>query len=346
MKRILLLMLILVLTAQPVSAMDFTAPSVPEQGSDFMPADPETFGEGLWYVVKKAIAALRPEFAEASGNCMGLIAIALLCSFSSGFGETAQRTADLVGAIAVGCLLLEPSNSLINLGIRTVEEVSRYGKLLLPVMTGALAAQGGVTTSAALYTGSAFLIAFLSAVATGLLVPMLWIFLCLCVGCNITGESMLKNLRALVKWLMTWTLKIILYVFTGYMGITGVISGSADAAALKATKLTISGVVPVVGGILSDASEAILVGAGVMKSAAGIYGLLAIISICAGPFLKIGTQYLLLKAVTGICSVFEAKKAVQMIRDFCGVLGFILAMTGTVCLLLLISTVCFMKGMN
>lgn len=81
----------------------------------------------------------------------------------------------------------------------------------------------------------------------------------------------------MVKNVVSWSLKTILTVFTTYMTVTGVVSGTTDAAALKATKVTISSVVPVVGGILSDASEAVLVSAGLMKNAAGIYGILAVL---------------------------------------------------------------------
>ena len=155
-----------------------------------------------------------------------------------------------------------------------------------------------------------------------------------------------QNVRNFVKWLMTWSLKILLYIFTGYMGITKVISGSTDAAKLKAAKLTISGMVPVVGGILSDASEAVLVGAGVMKNAVGVYGLLAVAAIWITPFLRIGVQYLLLKLTAGLCQVFEVKKVSGVIQDFSAAMGFLLAMTGTACILLLVSTVCFMKGVS
>ena len=143
---------------------------------------------------------------------------------------------------------------------------------------------------------------------------------------------------------MTWFLKIILYIFTGYMGITGVVSGTVDAAAVKATKLTISGMVPVVGGILSDASEAVIVGAGVMKSAAGVYGLLAMIAIWISPFLQIGLQYLLLKATAAVCAAFGEKRVTELVQCFSSAMGLLLAMTAVVCVLLMISTVCFMKG--
>ena len=130
------------------------------------------------------------------------------------------------------------------------------------------------------------------------------------------------------------------------MGITGVVSGTTDAAALKATKLTISGVVPVIGNILSDASEAVLVSAGVMKQAAGVYGLIVTFAIWLSPFLKIGIQYLMLKLTASICDMFGDKNAVKLVHDFTGTLAILLAISGAMCLLSLISTVCFMKGMN
>ena len=128
------------------------------------------------------------------------------------------------------------------------------------------------------------------------------------------------------------------------MGVTGAISGSVDSAALMATKLTISGAVPVVGGILADASESILVSAGILKNAAGLYGFFAIVAICLGPFLKIGLQYWLLKLTTSICGIFAHKKAVSLLGEMSSTMGLVLAMTGSICLLLLISVVCFIRS--
>ena len=130
------------------------------------------------------------------------------------------------------------------------------------------------------------------------------------------------------------------------MSITSVVSGAVDASAIKALKLTVSGMVPVVGGIISDASESILVSAGVLKSTAGVYGIVATIAIFVGPFLKIGAQYLALKFTGAICSVFSAKEEASLIKDFSTGMGMVLGMTATVCLLLLISVVCFMKGVT
>jgi stage III sporulation protein AE len=130
------------------------------------------------------------------------------------------------------------------------------------------------------------------------------------------------------------------------MSITGVISGTSDAAVLKTAKVTISTVVPVVGGILSDASESALVGIGVLKNAAGIYGILAVLAVCINPLLKAGVQYLLLKCTSMVCSVFGNKNISALLDAFSTVMGLLLAMVASAAMLVLFSTVCYLKGIG
>ena len=86
--------------------------------------------------------------------------------------------------------------------------------------------------------------------------------------------------------------------------------------------------------------------AGITKSAAGVYGLLAVGALAVEPFLKIGAQYLMLKMTAAVCGVFAPKETAGLINNFSSAMGFLLAMTGSVCLMLLISVVCFMKGVS
>lgn len=344
--RLMLIVLLILSLAMPVSAADITAPTVPESGRDLMPQDGTSFGDGLWQICCRGLAKIRPDIAEGAKISLCIIAAVVMLSILSAFPGMTEKCCDLVGAVCIAGLLLGSANSLIRLGTDTVEEISQYGKLLLPVMTTALAAQGGLTTSASLYVGTAAFDTLLSGVIASVLVPMVYIYLALAAANAAIGDDLLKKLRDFLKWLMTWVLKTVLYVFTGYMGITGVVSGTTDAAALKAAKLTISGVVPVVGGILSDASEAVLVSAGVVKNAAGIYGIFAVLALIAEPFFRIGVHYLILKFTAAVCGIFASKRITELIGDFTSVMGLLLAMTGTVCLLILISTVCFLRGVG
>ena len=346
MKKLILVLALLVLIAPTAHAMEFTAPPVPESAEDLMPQEPETFSEGLLKILKEGLQRLQPVLAESSAICLSLIAITVLTSFVTVFPGANSGVTEFVGVLGISAALLKPSAAMIHMGIRTVQELSGYGKLLLPVMTASLAAQGGTVSSAALYTGTAIFDAVLCTLITNVIVPMIYLYLCIAVVCSAIGAPVLGQIKDSIKWVMTWGLKIVLYVFTGYLGITGVVNGSADAMAVKAAKIAISGAVPVVGSLISDASETILVSAGIMKNAAGVYGMLALIALWIGPFIEIGAQYLLLKLTAAVCSFFGTKVQVKLIKDFSGAMGMLLAMTGTVCLLLLISIICYMKGVS
>ena len=328
----------------PVSALELEAPKVPEGASAFMPSEPENLAQALLEMIRDGLLHCRPDLKEAARISVGVIAVVMILSIVRNIPGRCSRCADLTAVISIAVMLFESADSMLNLGIATVTEVSSYGKLLLPVMATALAAQGGIAGSAAIYTAGALFSAVMSSLISGFLTPLIYLYLAFGVGNAAVGNEILKRFQDSVKGIMTWTLKMILYIFTGYMAITGVISGTTDAAALKAAKLTISSVVPVVGGILSDASETILVSAATVKNAAGIYGLFAILSIWIGPFLKIGCHYLMLKGLGSLCGLFADKNTSALIDGFSVAMGHVLAMTGSVCLMLLVTTVCFMKG--
>ena len=346
MKKGLLLIMLLFLAVIPARAAEFTAPSAPDSALEYMPENTESFSDGLWYIIHQATNKVYPSITKACGICLSIIAINLLTGMFSHFDGAGKKTISLVGTVGCGVILFQATGTLVSLGVSTIYELNEYGKLLLPVMSTALAAQGGVTSSTMLYTGTAAFMAILAMAISKFLVPMIYIYLGLGVGTSTLEEHTLKSLQGSTKWLIIWTLKIILYIFTGYMAISGVITGTTDAAALRATKLTISGVVPVVGGILSDASEAVLVSAGLMKNSVGIYGLLAVTAIWIEPFLQIGVQYLLLKLTGGVCASFASKQASGLVQTFTSAMGFILAMTGAICVMILVSTVCFMRGVG
>ena len=308
MKRMIIVLAFVFLLAVPVYAAEYTAPTVPDSGQMYFPEDPKSFSDGLLSILKKAIAQFHPAIGEASSVCLGMIAVSILISIAGSISESGKRTAELVGTLCVAASLLGSSHAFIRMSMDTVNELSEYGKLLLPVLSGAVAAQGGTATSAAIYVGTVAFDTVLCTAIAKLLRPMLYLYLCLSIGHRAIGQVLLKNLCDFIKWLMIWCLKTILYVFVGYIGITGVASGATDASALKAARLTISGMVPVVGGILSDASEAVLVSAGLVKSTAGIYGMLAVLSICVGPFIRIGAQYLMMKATGAVCHAIDGSE--------------------------------------
>ncbi len=330
----------------PCQALELEAPEVPDSGREWMPQRTETFSEGLRELLGNTLTVIQPDIKEAVSTALSVITASMILSLLQAFSGSAKQTLALAGTIWTAAILIRSSNSLIHLGADTIQEMSDYGKLLFPVMTTAMASQGGLTASAALYAGTAAFDTVLGSLLSDALIPMLYLFLALAAANAALGEDILKQLRDLIKNVTSWCLKTLLMIYTTYMSITGVVSGTTDAVALKATRVTISSVVPVVGGILSDASESVLVSAGLMKNAAGIYGILAVLAVFLSPFLRIGLHYLILKLTAALCAMIAPRSMAGLVSDFSSAMGLLLSMTGAVCLFLLISTICFMKGVG
>ena len=248
-------------------AEGFTAPNVPESGKALMP-NASTLSEGLSMILQDVIPLIRPDLYEASKVCLAVIAAVMITSVIQSFSKSQKEVCDIAGTASIAATLLLSANSMIRLGSDTVVEMTEYGKLLIPVMTAALAAQGAIGTSAALYTATMGIISLIGTAMSKLLLPMIYLFLALAIASGATGQDMLKQFRNLMKDGISWFLKTVLTIFTTYMGLTGIISGTTDNTAAKITKAAISSVVPVVGGILSDASESVLASAAMTKNAA------------------------------------------------------------------------------
>ena len=345
-RRVLIFVILVILLSLPVRAMDFSAPAAPESAEEFLPKEADTFAEGLWNVGKAAVSALEPSLAGAVKSCVRLFGAMLLVALAGQVLPKGQAVLELTGTAAVAALLLEPSGSLLELGVETVRDLQEYGKLLLPVLASALAATGGVTASTGLYVGTAAFNTLLSAAIPSLMLPILKLLLALSIAHGAVGEPILERLGALVRFCAEWALKLGLYLFTGYMAVTGVVSGAADALAGKAAKIAVSGAVPVVGGILSDAADAVLLSAATLGSGAGIWGILTVLAVFLAPALRIGVQYLLLKLTAAAGEALGCGRCAAVVGDFAGVLGLLMALCWTQAVMLLITSVCFLKGMG
>lgn len=343
--KVVLLSVIFTLTmATPAAAYEITAPEVPYSGVERMPDRTDSFGEALLDLVQKSIHLMNPNLREATEVCATIVFASLLFSILPIISGRLQSISEIAGVVTISTVIFQHTNSLVVLASDTVGEIFEYGKLLCQVMTAALAAQGGGATSSALYVGTTVFISLLGWLITKIVIPMLYFFLAFAVANCALGDTLLKRTADSIKSLLNWVLKTVMVVFTTYMSITGVVSGATDLAALKSVKMVFSTVVPVVGGILSDSSEAVLTGMTVVKNTAGIYGMLAVLAVFAGPFLRISAHYFMMRISALICGVFGNRRIAALADYLSGAMSILLATVASGCVLVLISTVCFLKG--
>ena len=117
MKRIFLLLGIIFLFVQPVRALDIQAPAAPQSAQEYMPSDSDCFSEDLWYILKKAFAAVQPSISEAAVICLSMVAVVLLASLTENCSCHAKNVIDLVGALVMYFVLMIEVYCMIVLGV-------------------------------------------------------------------------------------------------------------------------------------------------------------------------------------------------------------------------------------
>lgn len=302
------------------------------------------FSDGVAQILDSAAAAAGGTLKSALYTAAQLLAVTLLCSIAAGLeAGKLPRIITVAGTLAAAAIGLGMIRTASLSGGNTLDQLRTYTDTLLPAIAMATASSGGFTAASTLYVGTVLFVDILTNLITRLLQPLVYVYLALACAGAALADSALDRLRDTVGWLISASLKTVLFVFTAYLTITGAISGSADATTVKAAKLTLSGVVPVVGSMISDASETLVVSASILRNSIGIFGMLAVLAMCAVPFLQAGVRYLVLKLTSAIASIFDNAKVSTMIGALSTATGYILAMTGSCALMLVISFVCYIK---
>lgn len=341
--RKLLLMLLLVLVV-PARAAE-----VPEELRDALPHEAERVLEeadslsgglvALWDYTTGQIGGI---LRDRTRGVVSVLLVVVLCGAVEGVYRgmgTGKPLAFLpmAGALSVTAAAAGSLDQLIGLGCAAIDDLALFSRTLLPTLAAAVAAGGAVASASFHQVAAVWFSDLLIQLIHELLLPMVYLYIGTLTAAACLPENRLGAIAAALKKCVTWTLGTALLLFTLYLSIARVISGSADAAAVKMTKAAISGAVPVVGGIIAEVSETVLAGAGLLKNTVGLFGTLGILAVCVLPFLQLGIQYLLYKAAAFLAAAVGPPQLCRLIDGLGGAFGLMLGMTGSCALLLLVS---------
>ncbi len=298
--------------------------------------------EGLEALLDTGTRELGGAVRTAARSGALLLVILMFCALAESVGELGKgsvKAASLAGTLAVAAVAVADVNSLLGLGRGAMENMTSFANVLLPAVAVVTAATGAVTGAAARQLAAALFSGLLANLISGLLVPLLYGYIAASVAQAALGREELKRMADLLKWTVTTLLTITTIAFVSYLTASGVVAGTADAAAVKAAKFAISGAVPVVGGILSDAAETVLASAGVLRGTVGVFGMVTVLGLCLVPLLRLAVHYLAYKLVAALASALGSGPPCALVDRLSSAFGLVLGMMGASCLLLLITLV-------
>jgi len=345
-----LCMAILVIAALTVGASAADIPmelekALPERAEELL-RDADISGVdglsgGVGNILDWMASQVQAIFRQRVKGAAAVLLVVVLCSAVDGFYQGASSKTTLflpmVGALSVTVAAAGSLDTLIGLGAETIDQLSIFSEVLLPTLAAATAASGAIATATVQQVTTVLFVDLLLRLIDGLLLPLVYLYIGVLTASAMLPENRLNAIADALKKVIVWILTTALLVFTLYLSMARVISGSADGMTVKVAKTAISGVIPVVGGIISEASETVLAGAGMLKNTIGVFGTLAILAACAYPFLQLGIQYLLYKLTAFLAATVGAPGLCKLIDGLGGAFGLVLGMTGACALLLLIS---------
>ncbi|MBQ7566309.1 MAG: hypothetical protein IJT18_04240 [Oscillospiraceae bacterium] len=309
------------------------------------PTSPPSFTESAGRILRDAVRHLGDFAISGARTCACMLLIVLLCCVvRTGSDAGASRAALVAGSAAICLCFIGNMRSMASLGSMLIDSYATFTEALFPVLSAAAAASGATSSSAAIYAVAVFFFQLLIRAIRLLLLPLLYAYLALSVADAALSERRLTGWKTLIGGLIKGTLRVLVFAFVAFLSVTGVTSGSVDALSLKAAKLTISSTVPMVGSMVSDASESVLTSAALLKNSIGAFGMLSVLAIGAIPLLQIAVQYLQLRITEAVCGVFGEKPLCGLVSDTASVMGYLFAMCCVCALLVFLSCICFMRG--
>lgn len=335
----LLLLALLCLPAHAAEIPEDLADTLPQTAAEVLRDGGSVAENGLHRLLERLGPALRESLTQSVRGAVTLAMVVLFTGAAQGFaaasGGAAERWVPLAGVLGVTALSAGDLSALIGLGTATMQDIAAFTKLLLPTMAAAIAGSGGILTASAWQIGTLWAADALTALIGELFLPLTYCHIALAAAGAALPECGLERLADGLKKLISWGLCGMVALFTLYLSVSNVLTGSADRAAVKAAQTAVSGTVPVVGGLLSEAAEAVLGAAHSLRSVIGAAGVFGVLLLCLTPLVRLGVQFLLYKAAAFASAVSGVKPLERLLEQLGDAFGLVLAMTASCALLLL-----------
>ena len=290
----------------------------------------------------------RAAVRETLGLGTQLAAILLCCSLGGTLIDDRKNQIwiELAGCSASCMLLVGSVNSLVAQTTDAIYRLSDYSRAALPVVFTAAAASGAVGSAAAKYAAISFALDVLMSLSQKCIIPLIDAYLAAVLAGSLFPNAFLSGAARFCKWTGGILMTGCTLVFTVYLSMTGIVSSALDAATVKTARTVISATLPVIGGMIADASAAILSAAGLVKSCAGVFGLIAVSAISIAPFAVMGVKSLVLKAVSVFAEALDCPRFSTLYAGISSAVSMLMGLLGSCCIMLFLSLVSGMKAVS
>ncbi len=221
-----------------------------------------------------------------------LVILAIICAvlqnLTNAMGQNSTgQLSHLVSYLVLISIAIGSFGIAVETAREVVDKLVSFMQLILPLLLTLLVAVGGIT-SAAIFQPVVFVsIALIGTLIRNIILPLVLFSAILGLVNFLSPKFKTSNLAGLIKTFSMGFLGVLSTVFLGILSLQGVAGAVGDSVVLRTAKFATDAFIPVVGGMFSDAMEAIVSSSLLIKNAIGIAGVVAIFYIMLMPLLKI-----------------------------------------------------------
>lgn len=236
----------------------------------------------LGSIFETVLSMLRDNVSKPLKGCITATGAVLMVSVCAAFFPEDEKAKGVLNLIC-GCFVLTsvfiPAIDVVNSGASAMKLCAGFEKALIPVLAGVMTASGN-PVSALSYQGTTFVAAqAVEALANGFIVPLVCISGMLGAVGALLPTLKLSAVSDMIRKTSSTVIGLAAAMFSGFLTLKNIISGTADSLTAKGIKLAASTFVPVVGGALSEAYSAFAGSLSLLRGAVGIYGIIAVAAI-------------------------------------------------------------------
>ena len=255
----------------------------------------------------KILELIRNQMHSPVQTMMLLLGVILL---SSAVGSLKQEKAgisqlcDIISVLCAVSIVTAPITEIFLKSAQILEKSADFMVTFSGVFGGILAVTGNVTASAG-YQGAVLILCNIALeVAVRILFPVLTMGLAVSVTDAVNPAVSLSGILVLIKKFTVWVLGFLMSLFLGFLSVQSVVAVSADRAGTRAVKYAVSGFVPFIGGAVSDAYATVLGSMNILKSTAGMIGVLAVLAILLPVIIELFLYQIMLSVTASVCEIF------------------------------------------
>lgn len=235
----------------------------------------------------------------------------LQSSFESG---SVSELANYISYVLIGILVISSFSQAMELATVTIFKMVSFMQVILPILLTMLIAVSGPNTRTLFHPMIITVVNLIGILVKNVILPLISFSFVISIISNISNKIEFSKLSELAREIIGFIITGALTLFIGIITIYG-LSSKIDGLTIRTAKFAVDKFIPIVGGFLSDAVEAVVGCSAILKNALGFIGLLTLLLICVLPIIKILVLMFVYKVIAVIIQPISSSNLVEFFNQ-------------------------------